>query len=100
MNILEAHGRFALRYESGEYAPFADIDYKPVDDELQPLMMCAAANLSGQLDECDDDDDLDEAVRHFLTLFDSGVFTLAEWQQEIMRCFDVVAEFAESYELN
>jgi len=100
MNILEAHGRFALRYESGEYAPFADIDYEPVDDTIQPLMMVAAANLSGQLDDCQDDDDLDEAVRHFLTLFESGVFTLAQWQDEIMRCFDVVAEFAESYANN
>lgn len=100
MQLLEAHARFALRYESGEYAPFAEVEYMPIDDDLQPLMMCAAASLSGQLDDCADDDDLDDAVRHFVTLVDGGVFTVGQWRDEIMRCFEIVAVFAESYQNN
>lgn len=100
MKILDAHAAFALRYESGEYEPFADIEYEPIDDELQPLMMVAAASLSGRLGECEDDDDLDAACRHFLTLIESEVFTVEQWQVECMRIFDKLAEFAESYERN
>ncbi|MBI2480289.1 MAG: hypothetical protein HYV60_17145 [Planctomycetia bacterium] len=100
MDLLTAHGRFALRYDGGEYTPFAGIEYEPVDDDLQPLMMVAAASLSGQLDDCLDDDDLDDAVRHFLSLFNSEVFTLAQWQAEIMRCFDELAAWAEAAECN
>lgn len=100
MKVLDAHAAFAIRYEAGEYEPFEGIDYEVIDDQLQPLAMTAAAKLSGQLSDCEDDDDLDEAVRHFLTLLDSDVVTLAEWQDEIMRCFDELAAWAEAAECN
>lgn len=100
MDLLSAHGRFIDRYESGEYAPFADIPYEPIDDVIQPAMMCAAVSLSGRLDQCRDDDDLDDAVRHFLVLHESGVVSLDEWKREIHRVVDEICQWAEAANLN
>lgn len=100
MNILECHGRYAVRHESGEFPAFDDSSWEPVDDLLKPMIVTAAVSLSGQLDDCRDDEDLDDAARHGFSLLDAEVFTMAELNAEALRVFDELAKFQHACECN
>lgn len=77
MDLLEAHGRLVQAQEAAG----------PVDPEsaFDPLIETAAADLSGQLEDAADDDDLREAVRYGLSLFDMGVCSEADLHQAMSR---------------
>jgi hypothetical protein len=77
-----------------------ECDYEPVDDLLEPLILTAAVSLSGRLDECEDDADLDAAARHGFALLDAGVITQEDINAETIRIFDELESFANAYELN
>lgn len=69
MDRLTAHGMFDAR-EDRSILP-ADAEVGGCD--CWPAVATSAAELSGRLDECQSDGDLDDAVRHFFTLLDIGV---------------------------
>jgi hypothetical protein len=67
---LEAHAHFAARTDRSVHPEDiqADLGRGPVS--VWPAALAAMASLSGMLSECETDDDLDEAVRHYRAIFD------------------------------
>jgi len=68
MTELEALDRFNAM--AGTFQP---IDLPPGDDAI--LLWTAAASLSGMLPDCRTDEDLQDAVRHAVSLVEMGVLT-------------------------
>src|SRR5581483_6107984 len=83
MNTLEAHGRFAALPDLGLSLLPEDLEVRPIPGLNPTAALCtAAAILSGMLDDCRTQADLEEAVQHFATLLSGEVFTLDDWIRE------------------
>jgi hypothetical protein len=85
MDLLTAHAHFALR---------ADRSILPCEPEIEtgagpidgwPAVATALASMSGALDDAQDDEDLDEAVKHGLSLVAGDIFTPADVLEEASR---------------
>jgi hypothetical protein len=76
MYLLETDGGFIGRHDRDVF------DDSLLDEVRWPLYMTAAAYLSGPLDDAEDDD-LDDAVRHFLTLLDAGMVDGGDWDRAV-----------------
>lgn len=65
------------------------------DCDLWPEAMTAAVALSGMLDDAQSDDDLIEGVRHFVALYEAGIFTAEQWTAETDSVIGAVAKAAQ-----
>lgn len=96
MDILEAHGRYGMRYMSGEIEPLtgelADLS------DITPAVLTAGVILSGRLEECETDEDLDEAYNHFVSLMQDGVISTKQFSDEVMIVIGAVNDFGEHHE--
>lgn len=94
MDILAAHDKFAERSDRSIYpvgCKLAGMDY-------WPSIMTALASLSGMLDDCHNDADLDEAVQHTLTLLHAEILAESAVTDEAARVFKAVLDWVEEYE--
>jgi hypothetical protein len=85
MDLLTAHAHFARRTDRS-LCPvdlFVEINDRRVD--VWPHGMAACASLSGWLDDCQDDDDLDEAVQHYGRCRGIGLFDGTDVDEEFER---------------
>jgi hypothetical protein len=57
----------------------------PADGDNAVVLMAAAASLSGQLDDCCNDTELQAAVAHFIALLYADVFSNEQWVAEGLR---------------
>jgi hypothetical protein len=101
LTTLEAHERYALVPDHPEV--FLTVRLPGgVEVELPawPALMTAAASLTGWLDDCQDGDQLPEAVGHFLACYESGVFTREQWYEEAGRVIQEVMDWGLQQELS
>jgi len=84
---------FAIRDDGGHSLLHADCD-----DEIAPAFCTAFASASGMLDHCETQDDLDEAVRHAITLLDMGTVTMDDLQAEVKAVLAEVEDFGRQHE--
>ena len=79
MHVLTALDSFYRRRDRTILPADIEVDGTPA----WPEAATAAAMLSGQLDDAVTDDDLDDAVRHFISLFEIGVLSQEQWDSAI-----------------
>jgi hypothetical protein len=91
MDRFNAHGLFCARPDGGHSLLHPDCD-----PEIAPAFCAALASLSGMLDGCETQDDLDEAVRHGVTLLSIGTINPAELHAEVRAVLDEVGAWAEA----
>jgi hypothetical protein len=60
----------------------------PHEGDQSSLLMAAAASLSGQLEECCCETELKDAVTHFVSLLEAGIFTNEQWVAEGLQIED------------
>jgi hypothetical protein len=91
MDRLEAHAMFDRREDRS--AMPADIEVSGCD--AWPAACVAACELSGMLDDCRDDRDLDEALEHFQSLLEMGVMDDIKWKAVAFEVLDELMEWGE-----
>lgn len=72
------------------------LDVLPGDEDLWPVVATAAAALSGQLDDCLTNDDLDDAIEQFLLLYRTGIVEREQFEGEIGRVMLELMEWADT----
>ena len=94
MNLLDAHGRFHIMEQEGRTAswPEAVMAASPV---FRVTGMTAAASISGQLDDAQDDTDLIAASQHGLSLVRLGVVTDVQFHHAADEVVDAVTRLFE-----
>jgi hypothetical protein len=92
MHVQQAHELFARRRIRTRFQLNISLD----GNDAWALMATAAVSLSGQLDDCLTDDDLDAALNDFLRLYYRGDITREDLEVEIGH---VMLALAESEEL-
>jgi hypothetical protein len=93
MYLLQAHSLFCQR----AVRSLPGIDLRLGDADAWMLAATAAASLSGQLDDCLTDHDLDDAVAEFLVLFREGVVTADQLDAEMGRVVLLLLEWSEEH---
>lgn len=93
MTRFHAHAMFCLRADGGHSLLPSDCDL-----ETAPAFATALASLSGRLDTCETDDDLDEAVRHGFRLIREGVYDEKDIDAEVKAVFDDVGRWGRKAE--
>lgn len=83
MDIIEAHGRFAVRKDRTVFGFYATLSLDGQEVDGWPAACTALANLSGQLDDCETEEHLSDAVDHGLSLLSIGVVTDEELEAEV-----------------
>lgn len=68
------------------------------DCELAPVLCTALASLSGMLETCQSDGDLDEAVGHGIALMGMGVFGQPELHAEVQAVLAEVGRWGQQAE--
>jgi hypothetical protein len=95
MDVLEAHGRLAARADRS-ILPFRAVipcDSVPVD--VWPAYATAHVKLSGRLDDCETEEDLDDAINHAQTLVSADIVSASEIQQETLRTIKDLVSWGE-----
>ena len=88
MDVSECQRRFSCRADGG-----TGIVGGPIGDtELSPAVCTALATLSGMLGNCEDDDSLDDAVRHGLSLLEGGMISPVVLAEQVNRVLVHVPE--------
>lgn len=93
MNRFDAHAMFCVRPDGGYSLLPAGCD-----PDVAPAFCAALASLSGQLDGCETQDDLDEAVKHAMTLFSIGTVDQDDLHGEVTAVFGEVGRWGEQAE--
>lgn len=81
MYVERAHYLLARRKDRSNF----DVGTSLSGRDAWPLVAAAAAFLSGQLDDCLDDDDLDDALAGFLAMYRLGLVSRERLEAEIAR---------------
>lgn len=81
MHIQQAHDLFSRRTNRSRFHVNISLD----GQDAWPLAATAAASLSGQLDDCLTDYDLDAALDHFVQLHRAGIVGRDDLEAEIGR---------------
>lgn len=81
MYIERAHYLLARRKDRSIF----DVETSLSGRDAWPLVAAAAAFLSGQLDDCLNDDDLDEALEAFMHTYHEGLVTRERLEVETAR---------------
>ena len=84
MKTFDAHAMFCLRPDGGH-----SLLNPQCDSATAPAFCAAFASMSGMLDGCETQEDLDEAVRHGIWLIGEGMQTQDDLHKEVM---GVIAE--------
>ena len=79
MYVERAHYLLARRRDRANF----DVETSLSGRDAWPLVAAAAAFLSGQLDDCLDDDDLDDALAAFLAMYRLGFVSRERLETEI-----------------
>ncbi|HEV3339408.1 MAG TPA: hypothetical protein VG125_03595 [Pirellulales bacterium] len=79
MYVQQAHELFARRPDRSRFQVHISLD----GNDAWALVATAAVSLSGQLDDCLTNDDLDAALDFFLKLFDRGEISRDDLEVEI-----------------
>ena len=89
MNRLEAHELLAEfhAYDPRELRSWLPAGVEPrivngIDGSV--ALLTAACSLSGQLDDCETVDDLQDACEHFRSLWDAEIVDLTAWNSEAL----------------
>ena len=88
MTPFDAHTMFALRPDQGHGLLHPDCDR-----EIAPVLAAALAGLSGGLDDCQTNDELDDLVRHGLSLLSMEIVGQQELHDEIVAVLQAVEEW-------
>lgn len=91
MHVQQAHGLFSRRRDRSVF----EIDTSLRGVKAWALSATAAVWLSGQLDDCLTDDDLDVALDDFLRLYRNCIIGRDELEAEIGRVMLALAESEE-----
>jgi hypothetical protein len=103
MEPLEAHGRLMLRSQADRETllPY-HIRLDPEGDAAAvdgwPAMATALADVSGWLEDATTDEELDEAVRHGLTLAEGGVVTVEHVMDRMLGTIAAVVAWGQQAE--
>lgn len=92
MRTVLAHGRFVLMQANYDLGRWGAVVAEPLDPQ-SPLVMTAAASLSGMLDSLPDDADdseLLECAEHGESLVAIGVRSRADWEAECTAVFQAL----------
>lgn len=93
MYVQQAHALFARRRDRTRFPVTISLD----GDHAWALVATAAATLSGQLDDCLTDDDLDAALDSFLRLYYRGDIPRDDLEVEIGHVMLALAEGEEEF---
>jgi len=93
MNRFDAHAMFCVRPDGGHGLLHPDCD-----EEIAPAFCAALASLSGMLDSSKTQEDLDEAVKHALTLLRMETVGQPELHREVEAVFAEVGGWGEQAE--
>ena len=78
MKTFDAHAMFCLRPDGGH-----GLLHPECDSVAAPALCTAFASMSGMLDGCETQEDLDEAVRHGIWLLGQDMQTLDDLHEEV-----------------
>ena len=93
MTRFDAHAMFCIRPDGGHFHLPPECD-----EDIAPAFCAAFAVLSGMLDDCKTQEDLDEAVRHGQTLASIGTFTMDDFHEEVQEIITEVVEWGRQAE--
>ncbi len=93
MTRFDAHAAFCIRPDGGHGLLPPDADH-----EVAPAFCTALASLSGMLDGCETQADLDEAVSYGFALLSMETVGQPELHEEIVAVFAEVGEWADAAE--
>jgi hypothetical protein len=88
MDVFECQRHFSCRADGGTGIVGGPIG----DSELSPAVCTALTVLSGMLRDCEDDESLDDAVRHGLSLVEGGVISPDDLAEQVNRVLVDVLE--------
>ena len=88
MTRFDAHAMFAIRPDGGHSLLPPDCDR-----DAAPAFCAAMAALSGRLDDCETQEDLDEAVKHAFTLLSMETVNQDDLHREVRAVFDAVGSW-------
>jgi hypothetical protein len=91
MKTFEAHTMFSIRPDGGHNLLHPECDY-----EIAPAMCTALASLSGQLDSCKGQIDLDDAVRHGIYLLSENIVSQEMLHVELQSVLEEVAQWGKA----
>ncbi len=100
MDILTAHGKFALRQDRSNFDYYSEIECDDGPCDIWPAMATAAVMVAGALDVAETDADLDEAIGQYVLLVREGIIDSHEpFAEALTQVIDAVMAWSDDLRL-